>query len=460
MTKTIGRRSLLAGLGTFPLVAIVSSPVLIAACGKGAEAPLAHLHGKDWVHGAYKLYSSRYASVQSAAETSSQNAYRILAQKGVVALHQLQKREVPFFIKVDEDASAFRMQRKVPERLTFTADMDEAGRRAAEANWMRAREHIHTDYEEIRRLDWAMTRLLAQLQRIRTAIEEGRVEQYRLTEQLVDLRKDPGKVPYELPKDVSAKDYEEILLLLVERIEDDRKRLGMIEADIVAVGLVVRSTDANSATLAASIRKVLLAIEVDGATPVRPPEFPAEETARQKLVTTGRALAKDIEGSKEFAKWKADEREKKLAALGAFLSVLDATTGLPTSRVYRTVLDIWRGDDDYLSYLTTLAALLPHGGEVTKVLTTAIEYSEKARAVSGAVMSIAREGKGKARELVIQEATDRAKGVVLNTASRFAIERANKQLSFFKDSAEVDAVAERLAETDLVKGLLPDITKN
>ena len=132
MTKTIGRRSLLAGLGTFPLVAIVSSPVLIAACGKGAEAPLAHLHGKDWVHGAYKLYSSRYASVQSAAETSSQNAYRILAQKGVVALHQLQKREVPFFIKVDEDASAFRMQRKVPERLTFTADMDEAGRRAGQ----------------------------------------------------------------------------------------------------------------------------------------------------------------------------------------------------------------------------------------------------------------------------------------------------------------------------------------
>lgn len=457
--STSTRRAFLGGVGALPLVALVSSPPLLAACGRNPETPLAHLHGKEWVRGAYQLYSSRYQGVQLAAEESSQNAYRVLAQKGVAALDQLQRREVPFYIRADREAGAFRMQRRVPERLTFTADMDDRGRRAAEEAWKRAREHIHTDYEEIRRLDWAMTRLLAQLTRIRTAIDEGRVEQYRLTEQLVDLRKDPGKVPYELPREVTAKDFEEILLLLLERIEDDRKRLGMIEADIVVVGLVVRSTDANSATLAASIRKVLLAIEVDGATPVRSAELPTDAGARKGLAAAGAALARSIEESKEFARWKAEEREKRLAALGAFLAVLDVTTGLPTSQVYRTVLDLWSGNDDYLTYLRTAAALLPHGGEVTAVLDKAIDYSEKARAVGRVVVELARGGRDKARDALIEEATGLARETVLNTASRFAIERANKQLSFFGEHKEIQEVTARLAETDLVKGALPEIPK-
>ena len=40
---------------------------------------------------------------------------------------------------------------------------------------------------------------------------------------------------------------------------------------------------------------------------------------------------------------------------------------------------------------------------------------------------------------------------MLNTASRFALERADKQLSFFKDKAEVAKVTDLLAQTDLVR---------
>lgn len=463
--RRVTRRALLGGFATFPLIALVSSPPLIAACGsRPPETPLAHLYGREWVQGAYKLYSTKYADVQTSADASSQEAYGVLAQKGIVALDALQSRDVPFFAKVDDGGSAFSIQRKVPERLMFTADMTDADRKAAEAAWKKARDHIHTDYEEIRRLDWTLTRLLAQLQRIRNAIEEGRIEQYRLVEQLVELRKDPKGLPYELPYQVTATDYEEILVLLVERLEDDRARLGQIEADIIAVGMTVRATDAGSATLAASIRKVLLAVVEDGTVEARAPLFPAEESEKAKLVDAGKKLVAQIEASPEYAKWRADEREKKLAAVGAFLQTLDVMTGLPTSRIYRTVMDVWRGDHDYLGYLQTILAIVPHGGKVAAVINEAIEYTQKARKIAGTVVATVntvRSAGGLSSEAIVaaatQTATKEAKGFVINTASRFAVERAGKQLSFFKESAEVQQVTDALSQTDLMKKVLPTL---
>lgn len=469
----VTRRALLGGFATFPLVALVSSPPLIAAftagCGtdRPPETPLAHLYGKEWVHGAYKLYSGRYADVQTSSEASSQDAYRVLAQKGIVALDNLQQRDVPFFARVDGEGKAFSIERKVPERLMFTANMTEADRKATEAAWKKARDHIHTDYEEIRRLDWTLTRLLSQLQRIRNAIEEGRVEQYRLVEQLIELRKDPKGLPYELPYQVTAKDYEEILTLLVDRLEEDRARLGMIEADIIAVGMTVRTTDAGSATLSASIRKVLLAVVEDGATEVRAPLFPQDEGEKAKHLESGKQLVSKIETSPEYAKWRADEREKKLAAVGAFLQALDAMTGLPTSRIYRTVMDVWRGDGDYLSYLQTIVALVPHGGKVAAVINEAIEYTQKARKIAGTVAltvktvnSAAQSASGITSDQIVAQATavaNKEKGILINTGSRFAVERAEKQLSFFKDNAEVEKVTGLLAQTDLVQKAMPSV---
>ncbi len=468
-TSTLTRRGLLGGFATFPLVALVSSPSLLAACGsRPPETPLAHLYGREWVHGAYKLYADKYADVQTSADTSSQDAYRVLAQKGIVALDALQSRDVPFFAKVDDGGKAFSIQRNVPERLMFTADMTDADRKAAEAAWKKARDHVHTDYEEIRRLDWALTRLLAQLQRIRNAIEEGRIEQYRLVEQIVELRKDPKQLPYELPFQVTGKDYEEILVLLVERLEEDRARLGQIEADIIAVGMTVRATDAGSASLAASIRKVLLAVVEDGAPVNASPLFPADEGEKARLLDGGRKLVATIEASPEWNKWRADEREKKLAAVGAFLQALDAMTGLPTSRVYRTVLDVWRGDHDYLSYLQTVLAIVPHGGKVAIVINQAIEYTQKARKIAGTVVATvntvqaaAKGANGLTSDALVAAATaaaqKEAKGFVLNTASRFAVERAQKQLAFFKEPAEIQKVSDALAQTDLMRKALPSL---
>jgi hypothetical protein len=461
MTVILGRRSVLGGFATFPLVALVSSPPLIAACGRPPETPLAHLYGQEWVHGAYKLYATKYADVQTSADASSQEAYRVLAQKGIVALDELQAREVPFFIRVASDEKQFTIQRKVPERLTFTADMNDADRKAAEAAWKRAREHIQTDYEEIRRLDWALTHLLGELRSIRNAIEEGRLEQFRLVDQLADLKKDPTKLPYELPYQVSPKDYEEILLLLLERIEDDRTHLHTIEADIVTVGMTVRATDANSATLAASIRKVLLAVVEDGAPKTRAPLFPESSDEKQKLLATARELETKIETSPEFALWRKEEREKRLAAIGAFLTALDAMTGLPTSQVYRTVLDIWSGERDYFTYLKTLAGFVPHGGAVMKVITEALEYTEKARQIGGTVLAVAKTVQSGSLDAVAAQAKaqalGQAKGVVINTASKFALDRADKQLSYFKDKLEVDKVKDALDQTNLVRQAMPSL---
>lgn len=456
------RRQVLGGMTTLPLVALVSSPPLIAALsacgGPPPETPLAHLHGRAWVEGAYQLYAERYAAVERKAEAAADDSYRVLAQKGVVALDALQSREVPFDIRVASDDRSFAMERKVPERLTFTADMDDAQRKHAEEAWKKARDHIHTDYEEIRRLDWALTRLLGELQRIRNAIDEGRVEQYRLVEQLIELKKDPKSLPYALPYAVTPKDYEEILLLLLERLEDDRQRLAAMEADVVAVAMTVRATDANSATLAASIRKVLLAVVEDGSVPARAPRLPGDVDEKAKLLERARALATSIEQSKEFARWRIEEREKKLAALGAFLGMLDVTTGLPTSSIYKTVLALFKGDHDYLQYLKTIVALVPRGGHVANTLVEALEYTERARRISGLVVATAK--RGLSTEALVAEARAhvlaQTKGsVVLNTASRFALERADRQLSFFKEAAEVEKVNALLAETRLAKLRLP-----
>ena len=238
-------------------------------------------------------------------------------------------------------------------------------------------------------------------------------------------------------------------------------RLGLLEADVIAVGMTVRSTDAGSATLAASIRKVLLAVVEDGAPSPRPPTFPADENEKAKFLAAARVLSAKIETSPELNAWRAAEREKKLAPLGMFLQGLDLMTGLPTSAVYRTVLDIWRGDRDYLTYLKIVASLVPHGGAVARTVVDAIDYTMKARAVASTVIATVKTVQSGGADALVAEAkaqaATQAKGVVLNTASRFALERADKQLSFFKDKLEVTKVTEALNQTNLMTQLLPGL---
>ncbi len=140
-------------------------------------------------------------------------------------------------------------------------------------------------------------------------------------------------------------------------------------------------------------------------------------------------------------------------------------TGLPTSNIYKTVLGVWRGDHDYLTYMKTIVGFVPHGGAVARTIVEAIEYTEKARQLSGAVVAavkVASSGSldavaAEAKAQITAQATAQAKGIVLNTASRFALERVPKQLSFFKDKAEVAKVADLLAQTDLMKQVIPGL---
>jgi hypothetical protein len=446
----VNRRAFLGALGT--------APVWLSGCAHKEETPLAHLYGRDWVHGAYELYAGKYASIQSSSEAATQNAYGMLAQKGITALSALQTREVPFFIRVEQSEQGFSVERDVPERLTFTAEMSDADRQAAQAHWEKARETIQTDYEQIRRLNWALTTLLGQLQHVRVAIDDGKLEQFRLVRQLTALQQG-DKPPFDLPYQVGVPDYRDVLILLLERLDDDRTRLARVESDIVTVGLTARATDSGSGSLAANLNKVLLAVVTDAnATSPRPATYPADEDSRAKFRAHGKELMATIAQSPEYITWEKHESTKAFDQIGGMLTLLDSVTGLHVSAVYKQVLDIWRGDADYLSYLKTVVKMLPGGSELAKVADQAIELTEKARKIAGQVSSAVQKGTALAKAAsdgnYVQLAKDSG---LLNAGSDFARSKFGKQLAFLKDPQELDQLQGMMAQSPLLKSALPTL---
>jgi len=365
----------------------------------------------------------------------------LLAQRGVTALDGLQKREVPFFIRVDDTSAAFRVEREVPERLTFKAGMSPADRDRATTDWKVARDHIQEDYEQVRRLDLALGVLIGELIHVRNAIDAGRREQYRLVTQSKELEADPTSVPFELPVDVTPKDYGEILYLLIERLEADGIRLATLEAHIVAVGLTARSADAGSATIAASLRKVLVAVVKDGAGPLRDPSFPAQDEERAKLVLRGKTLASQIATSEEYVAWQKEQSAATLDAFGSFLGVFDGMSPIPISPIFSTVVKIWKGDDDYLGYLKTATGFLPQGA-LRRTMSDAVDLTDKARKVGPSLLAAANGDAG--------AAIATGQGVVINAGSRFARDRVGKQLAFFEAPEQIDEAEQALAGTELM----------
>jgi hypothetical protein len=425
----IHRRVILTGLASIPLVGCASQP----------KTPLAHLHGQEWVRGAYEQYAKSYAKVEESTEKQSFDAYRVLARKGIVALDGLQSRDVPFFVRADGKAEKFVLERNVPERLTYSADMSEADRGAAKVGFEKAREHLHTDYEEIRRLDGALTTLLGQLKRVRLSIDEGKIEGYRIVRQLAPLAE--GQAPFELPYQVSLKDYEAVLHLLLTGLEEDSARLAGIESDIVTVGLIARSTDANSGSLSANLRKVLLAVAKDADTDKpREATYPGD-SRREAALKHGRDLAASIGQSEAYKAWEKSERAKQFEAVGSLLATLDMVTGLPTSALFQQAMDIWRGDADYLSYVKTLVKLVPGGGALARTIGEGVEKTEKARDALATVRDAKPEDLASAAK---------KKGVgLLNTGSSYAVTRAKKQLVFFSDGREAAEIEEALKSSTL-----------
>jgi hypothetical protein len=147
-------------------------------------------------------------------------------------------------------------------------------------------------------------------------------------------------------------------------------------------------------------------------------------------------------------------------------------TGLKVSAIYRQVLDIWRGDADYLSYLKTLASVLPGGGEVAKTIVSAIELTDKARKIAGKVQAgIATAktaidtGKKLANGGVQVPSAANAGSVVelangsglLNAGSNFARSKMEKQLAFFKDQKELAQTKGAIAESSLMTSTLANV---
>lgn len=406
------------------------------------ETPLAHLYGQKWVTGAYTHYAQAYAEVEDQSERDSTEAYRVLVQRGVTALEGLQQREVPFYVRVDPGGAAFHIERDVPERLTFTADMTPAQREAATVAWKRARDHIQRDYDEVRRLDWALTRLLSSTGHVRHAIDEGQLEQFRLCRQLDQLEAG-GALPFELPYQVSRADYQNVLALLLDRLETDRTRLSQVESSMVATGLVARATDAGSSSLAVNLKKVLLAVAEDAEAlgRARSTDYPSEDD-RAAALLRAQALRKRITASPEYQRFLQAQRERE-DVIGQLLVVLDQMTGLPTSAIYRQVLRIWRGEGDYLSYLQMAASMVPGTAGLSSTLRTAVERTEQARKIVSdgvRVAELLREGG--AEQMIVAEG-----GGLLNAATPRAKEQLARQLVFLENADELRAVSEALAGT-------------
>jgi hypothetical protein len=279
--------------------------------------------------------------------------------------------------------------------------------------------------------------------RVRSAIDAGRIEQYKLVRRLGTLSAG-DKPPFDLPYQVSQDDYRDVLTLLVERLDDDGKRLQRLESDIVTVGLTARATDAGSGSLATNLHKVLLAVITDAptygsASAPRSPTFPALDVDRTRLLAQGKELCASIQTTPAYVTWEKHERTRAFDQVGVLLQTIDAMTGLHVSVVYQQALDIWRGDADYFSYLKTIARMLPGGSHVAAVVDQAIALTEKARKIAGQVQK----GFGD--------------GGLLNLGSDFARGKLGKQLAFFKNQREMDQIKGLVADSGLMKGALPDL---
>jgi hypothetical protein len=427
-------------------------------CGpRQPDTPLAHLYGKEWVQGAYAHYAQSYLALETGTRARSFDVYKVLAQKGVTALEGLQRREVPFLLRLSEDGRRYEIRREVPERLTFSANMTAEEREEATRVWKLAREHVHTDYAEIARLNWSMTELLGGVTVVRNAIDQGTIESYRLCRRLTEL-KAGGELPFQLPYQVTRQDYQRVLFLLLDRLQGDHGRLGALESSMLAVGLTARATDAGSASLGANVEKVLLAVveDAEAAEGAPPAKFPESDEERDRRLQHGVELHAGIVATAEYQAWLKAERRRE-DQIGQFLSLLDQVTGLPTSALYRQAMSLWNGDADYLDYLKLAAALVPGGGGLRGVLDEAVETTVKARdlyAKARTVKSVA----DAAASGDAASALGAIEGAgLVNTATRHAKRSIPKQLVFLKARDEVDAVKRRLGETKLLKDPMPEL---
>lgn len=404
------------------------------------DTPLGHLYGHEWIREVYRHYATGYADLEAGSKSSSKDAYGVVTRKGITSLDALQSREVPFLFRASDEGDSYTIEREVPERLTLTADMTAAERASAQTGWEKARAHLHKDYAEVKRLNGATSRLFAEHHRLRHGIDAGVAEQFKITRQLGMLRDNARDLPFELPYQVNRDDYGKVLLLLMERLEEDKKRIAAVESAIVSVGLQVRSTDAGSGSLSKNVSPVLLAVAKDIEAAVSPPvDYPGDEDLRRGLAEKGKALRAAVEETPEYRAWLKVQEQAADVVIGGLIALLEHVTGLPISETYREIQAIWRGEADYLGYLRKLVRYVPMGSELSKAIDIGIELTDRLRGARDDVKRAIAKGQAGIR-------TVRAKGgvsLIINAGSRYAVERVGRQLAFFETPSQVErAVAE------------------
>lgn len=443
MSGDWNRRELLRIGGAASLAAALPGCGLLAPKkepAKAGDTPLDHLYGQEWVREVYRLYAGGYADIESKARASSNEAYGVVKKKGIGSLEALQTREVPFLYRASDDGDSYNIVRDVPERLTLTADMTAKERAQAQEDWQKAREHLHTDYAEIRKLNRATSRLFSEHQRLRHSIDAGVQEQFKITRQLGMMQDNARDLPFKLPYKVSRGDYGGILHLLMERLEADKKRIASVESAITSVGLQVRATDAGSGSLSRNVSPVLLAVARDAEAAVTPPvDYPASEDVRRGLVKKGKELRALVEETTEYQQWLRVQEQAEEVVVGGLIAVLERVTGLPISAAYREAQAIWRGEGDYLEHLRRLVKLIPGGSKLASAVEVGVELTERLR---GAYREV-KDAVAHSDETI---KTVRAHGTsfLVNAGSRYARDRLGKQLAFLESPSDLRRITNEL----------------
>jgi hypothetical protein len=409
--------------------------LVLAGCAHKQKTPFEHLYGEGWCQGVYQGYAEQYDSVLTGAGVNVKQSYSYLVQEGVAALTRLQSRGTPFYVGLDDATGAFKIRREVPERLTFTAGMTEEDRRRATEQFELARAHIAEDYTDVQRLEHSLNGLLDTLTGIRGVIQQTEQETYNLSQIRQAMRE--GDLPFEMPYQVTPKRYDDVLVLLLARLDHDLADLRALESGILTVVLAARATDTRGQSLAGNIEIAVLASMQDQANSTAqrlPPAMPDGELW----------IAQHTAGEQVFTRIAADPAYQQFAAaktagpdpIGAVLSIVDAAYGTHLAEAARAVRTMIEGGDvDYFALLKGVASIAPAGTVVGQVLDKAVTLTETYREV------VAKVDKAKALASKVKNAGE-ALGQVQGASPEWLINQAGSvdgainQIVFIKDEAQ------------------------
>lgn len=430
---------------TISLLALAAIALfLVCGCAHKQKTPFDHLYGEGWCQGVYQGYAEKYESVYRGAGQSARASYSYLVRDGVGALERLQSRGTPFYVAIEPGTGRFALRREVPERLTFTADMSEEDRRRATEEFERAREHLAEDYSDVQRLEHTLNGLLDTLTGIGGVIQATEQEAFNLTRIRQSLKQ--GEPPFELPYQVTLKRYDEVLALLLARLEQDLNDLRALESGILAVVLASRATDSRGQSLAGNIEVAVLASVEDLATSHErrlPPVMPTDEVW----------IAQTHVGEQVFARVVADPAYQQYAAakgsvgpdpIGAVLSFIDAAYGTHLAEAVGAVRNILEGGEaDYFALLKGVASLAPRGTVIGSVLNKAVELTDTYRKVVSTVdQALAVAGQIENAGDALSQVGGASPQWLINRAG--SAEGAVNQIVFIKDEAQRFDVQDKL----------------